>query len=33
MTKPDIEITGGIVTAESYSDASGTWPVFDTIGK
>ena len=33
MTGPHVEITGGIITAESYSDARGTRPVFDAIGE
>lgn len=33
MTLPHIEITGGIVTAESYRDARGTRPMFDVIGE
>lgn len=33
MTKLHLEITGGIVTAESYSDERGTRPMFDAIGE
>ena len=33
MTECHVEITGGIVTAESYSDARGTSPVFNAIGE
>jgi len=33
MTECHVEITGGIVTAESYSDARGTRPVFNAIGE
>ena len=33
MTMPHVEIAGGIVTVESYSDERGTRPMFDAIGE
>jgi hypothetical protein len=33
MAEPHVEITGGIVTAQTRSDAIGARPVFDAIGE